>query len=425
MKRTIIFSLIAALIGFGTQVTFAQELAIQDTLILSTRKHKGHGMFGGGFGTLYMEEIPEKDAVLSLIPQEISSPLMGKHFVDTDFLAYYNVKSRSPENLEEFIHTYGIDTANMPSESENRIHLILGMRGQDSVYIVDENGNNDYRDDPVRTLETLIYKEDAPLPEPVMCHYLIYNGEYMVKDSGWVIVAKGSDGRPRISVAQRVVSSFSLQNQEYEIQVMDWIPSASFCFDHPIISITAQNGQEKDSLLYSERLELGEYLQLGDSFYKFDNISNDGKEITLIREGDVSDKVGKQVGFLAPDFSCVTTEGDSISLENFQGKYVLLVNITACWSEPMSYEHYKQLSEQYLSKLDILAIDASKGPLQANIRQLGLKGTFILSPENRAISNHYREDFCSRTCFLINPDGHIVDKFQIHDWQYALAEYFK
>lgn len=415
------------MIGLWTNSTLAHEVAGKDTLRLKTEKHRGYGLLGGGFGRLDILDISEEE-LLAVIPPDISEPTLGREFVDLKLWAYENIQNNHPEILERFIqenYPTKIDTANILSERENSIRIILGMRGADSVYIVDENGNGDYRDDPVRMLEKLKYGPDAPDPEPVACHYWIYNGKELVRDSGWVLVGINAHNTIRISVAQHMTSNLSVDGQTYGFQAISWLPAAGFCFDSPNISITSHNGVKKDSILLSERFELGEYLKLGDSYYRFEKMTNDGSEITLIREADVSDKIGKQVGFIAPDFACVSTAGDSISLHDYRNEYVLLVNITACWSEPMSYEHYKELSDKYLSKIDIVAIDASEKPLQANIKQLKLEGTFVLSPQNRSIQQSYREDYCSRTCFLIDPNGQLVDKFEIYDWEEILAKHFQ
>lgn len=417
-----------AIILLAIRPSIAQESSSPDTLILPTSKHPGHGLFGGGFSSLRIQEISESDTLLDLIPEDISSPKLGLRFIDYKPFAYGNILRENPDYLPTFVaynHPHKIDTANVPSEAENMLHIIVGTRGTDSVYIIDGNGNGDYRDDSVRVFENIIYERNAPLPDPVLCHYWIYNGADVVRDSGWVILGMGRDRIPKISVAQHLSAHVELNTQSYELQVMDWIPSSSFCFDSPVIGITSHNGEKKDSLLFSERLELGEYLMLGDAYYRFDDVANDGRSFTLVKEADVSDKVGKQVGFLAPDFNCVSIEGDSISLTDYADEFVLIVNITACWSEPMSYVHYKALSDKYLASLNMLAIDASAGPLQVNIEELGLEGTFVLSPENRGISEHYREDFCSRVCFLVDPSGHLVDKFEIHDWESALGKHFK
>ncbi|MEM9528741.1 MAG: hypothetical protein AAGA31_19160, partial [Bacteroidota bacterium] len=173
------------------------------------------------------------------------------------------------------------------------------------------------------------------------------------------------------------------------------------------------------------RFELGEYLKLGKAYYELAEITNDGSEITLIRENNVSDKVGNQIGFIAPYFSGVTIMGDSVAKGDFKGRYLLIVNTTSCWSQKMSYEHYQDLSEVYQEKIDLLVVDESPTVLKNNINRLGLIGQFVISTNHRSIKSNYREDFCSRICFLIDPDGYIVDKFNISDWRHSLAKHFK
>jgi glutathione peroxidase-family protein len=127
---------------------------------------------------------------------------------------------------------------------------------------------------------------------------------------------------------------------------------------------------------------------------------------------------------VAPGFSCRTISGDSIFIKDFEGKYLLLANITACWSPIMSYEYYRQMCQEYSSKFDILAIDKSPNALRQNIEDLNLEGEFVIADSNLSIKENYREDYCSRTCFLIDPSGRIVDKFEIGDWRTALKNYF-
>lgn len=396
-----------------------------DTLILKTSKHKGFGLFDNAHWGLMVEEIDENEEWMDVIPAGISDAQLARDYIDIKFSIYENVRRNNPENLSEWINRNypGIDTTNIPSERENTVKVLLGTQDGKKIYIVDQNNNHDFRDDVIRTLNKFNY--DVPMPEPVPCHYRVYNGREWVQDSGWVHIGLNGSNKPTISVAQHLTAKGSVDSKSFELQIVNWAPYLRFCFETPLISIVAENGARKDSLLFSERLELGQYLKLGDSYYRFDKITNDGSEITLIREEDVSGIVGDQIGFIAPDFDGVSIMGDSVSLSDYRGKYVLITNITACWSDPMSYEHYKALSEEYLPVLDILAVDASAAPLQANIDNLGLNGSFFLVTDNPAIKRNYREDFCSRVCFLIGPEGHIIDKFEIGDWKSSLSMHFK
>ncbi|MBX2873180.1 MAG: hypothetical protein KTR30_13800 [Saprospiraceae bacterium] len=326
-------------------------------------------------------------------------------------------------DLPKFLSKYypaKIDTAQLPLERENHIKVLVGTKGTEQVIIVDENNNHDFRDDQVRPVNENGEIDAAHIP----CTYKIYNGKELVLATTWIVV-KLKDGVVKYQITQHVKTNFTLDNQAFEIQAISGPPSLRLAFDDPWLGITSYNGREKDSLTLSETLYKGEYLKLGEFYYQFADISNDGSWISLIKETDVSDKIGTQVGFIAPNFAGVTTEGDRIALQDYKKKYLLLVNITACWSPIMSYEYYKELYDQYLSKIEILAIDESLGALKTNIRNLYLEGTFIISKGNPTLKSSYREDYCCRTCYLIDPSGHIVDKFEISDWKQALARHFE
>ncbi|NJK96136.1 MAG: redoxin domain-containing protein [Bacteroidales bacterium] len=143
----------------------------------------------------------------------------------------------------------------------------------------------------------------------------------------------------------------------------------------------------------------------------------------MVKENDFKSKIGTQVGMIAPDFNCKTIDGDSLTLNQYTGKYVLLINVTACWSKVSSYECFRDLTASYKGKFDIIGLDNSPVTLKNNIKSLNLQGKFIIVDENKMLKK-YRPMYCSRTCFLINPEGRIVDKFEIFDWKSNLGNIF-
>lgn len=395
-----------------------------DTLVLETQKEKGHGLFPGFHWPIPLKNWSEQTAPSTGTPKDLTELQIAFDAVDPKLWTYENIKNDKHGNLEKFLkanYPSRIDTAQLPAMIENSVRILVGLKDEVQVLIVDENNNNDFRDDPVRRVDTL---DNIDKSGYIPCSFKIYNGETLIAARSWIQVEM-KDGSLNYRTAQRVKTNFRIDDQEYEIQVADGPPSLRFSYDHPMLGITSYNGKEKDSLTFSETLYKGEYLKLGEFYYQFADISNDGSQITLVKETDVSDKIGTQVGFIAPTFAGVTTEGDRVALRNYKDKYLLLVNITACWSPIMSYEYYKELYDQYLSKIEILAIDESLGALKTNIRNLYLEGTFIISKGNPTLKSSYREDYCSRTCYLIDPTGHIVDKFEISDWKKALARHFE
>lgn len=397
-----------------------------DTLTLKTTRHEGYGLYTGGHWGLYVNDLAPDDDRRQIVPQGISELQLGRQTVDLKVAQYKRLVADQHDYLPEFLtinYPSRIDTANLPAPAENAVELILGKKDGVPVYIVDENGNRDYRDDPVRPLIDMSTAMETT--KPIKCHYSIYNGKAMVRDSGWIYVGLGNNDKVKVSVAQHLRASLTLGGQQYTLQAVSWIPFIGFCFDSPKISITTHNGIPKDSLLFSDQYELGEYLKFGGAYYQFANVANDGSTITLIREDDVSDKVGTQPGFIAPEFNALTTSGDTIALEDYRGQYLLLANITACWSEKMSYAYYKELWEDHHDKMAILAIDESPNALQVNIENLDLEGKFIIGKDHPSVKRNYREDFCSRVCFLIDPNGQIVDRFEIADWKETLATHFR
>lgn len=397
---------------------------LSDTLILPTEKLEGVGMFETLHYSLSLNKLIDENELQKISPSDIKDIKFASDQVDMKVSWFERLKEDQHEYLETFLeenYPTNIDTSNLPSEIENSIRIIVGKKGSDRVYVVDQNNNGDFRDDRIRK----ITKEYADVfSEPIKCKYAIYNGKKLVQDSSWIKV-KFSANTIDYSVSQHLESRFFHEGQEYTVEVINGPPYARMAFDSPTIAITAMNGIKKDSLLLSERYEIGEYLKFGDTYYEFANVTNDGKFITLIKEKDVSDKIGTQVGFIAPEFSGVTTIGDSVSLSKYKGATLLIVNVSACYSPKMSYEYYKDLSSKYLDAIDILVIDESPNALQVNIDHLNLTGNFIISKQNPTLKQSYREDFCSRVCYLIDSTGHIQDKFQISNWEERLSKYIR
>lgn len=396
--------------------------SLSDTLVLKTEKIKGFGMFSAGAGQIYFRDTTERYEYQVVFPKNVTNIKVAYEYFDSKPFIFENLKKDNSDYMSTFLnenYPEKIDTSNIPSRRDNSICIMSGKQGNENVFILDENNNKDFSDDSVRLYRKMDWKTTSQL---IKCKFKVFNGEKMSIDSTWVNIGTYDGTNLLFFVSNQLISTFSIDDQDYQVGVVD--DHSEFCFDDPILALISENGIMKDSLLNSEILNKGEYLKLGDMYYRFEKISNDGKHLTFLKEKDVSNIIGTQIGFIAPDFDCLTLEKDSISLKDYQGKYLLLTNVSSCWSKKSSYECFKEVTEYYQSKINILGIDNSPIFLQANIKELKLTGKFTISDENQSIKKNYREDFCSRTCFLINPEGRIVDKFEIFDWRKALAKHF-
>lgn len=424
MKLTTISLLIGLIVILGCNREIKQEnnfTSATDTLILKTVKTKGFGMFPAGAWQIYFEDTTERYEYPVIFPKNITEIKLALQHVDIKPFQYQDLKESHSDFMAAFLAEHfpeKFDTSNVAPIKKNTICIMSGKLDNENVFIVDENNNKDFRDDSVRLYRKMDWYTKDQL---IRCKYEIFDGEKIHIDSTWVNIGE-SNGNLIFFVSHHLISEFSIDKQKYQIGIID--EQFNFCFDAPIVASISENGIRKDSLRKSELLSKGEYLKLGDNYYKFEDISNDGKSVTLVKEKDLSNKIGTQIGFIAPDFSFLSTEGDSIYLADYKERYLLLANITACWSQIMSYEYFKELSEKYAAKLDIIGIDNSPDFLKQNIKDLNLTGTFVIAEINPSVQKNYREDFCSRTCFLIDEQGRIVDKFEISDWKVSLAKYF-
>jgi peroxiredoxin len=401
-----------------------QFSAIQDTAVLKTKKQPGYGKFSGGFGYLYQKAIPENDERRQFIPPDITDPEIGEESIDLKVGQYQRLVADQHEYVGAFLQKWypaKIDTANLPSLHENTLQVVVGKKDGERVYIVDQNNNQDFRDDPVRHLKKINWKA---MEEPVSCHYGIYNGEAIIRDSSWVYIGILSNGKVGISAAQHLVSTFAIDEQQYTVSVFNPAPSTRWCFEDAQISIIARNGIDVDSLTFSDKFELGEYLKFGQYYYQFADIKNDGSAITLIRDKDIRDNFGTQSDLIAPDFSAVTTDGDAIALRDFRGRYLLLVNMDRCYSTEMTNGNYQKIQDSYSDKIEIVGIEYSSDDLQAKMDRYHPEGPFVISTENPTIQQYYRDFHCSKVCFLIDPAGRIIERFEIEDWKNTLARHF-
>lgn len=395
-----------------------------DTLLIKTKKIKGYGLFTSFSINLDFADSTEEKSFKLIYPNNVTEIRVAHEVIDYKPYWLGNIKRTKSDYLATFLKTYypnKIDTLNIPSLKKNSISILSGKQAGLDIFIVDENNNKDFSDDQIRT-----YRKFDPksLSDLIPCKYNIYNGTQIVEDSGWINIGTDNFDNLVYSVAHHLECAFSYDNHIYKIGIINGPPFVRFCFENPLIAILSEGELKKDSLNNSDIATTGEYLKLGKNYYYLTDVSNDGRFVTLVKEKDVSNKIGTQVGFIAPDFNCHSIQGDSISLKDYKGKYLLLINVSACWSEISSYKCFMDLTETFKNKFEFIGIDDSPIALRNNIKDLKISSRFVIAADNPMIRNKYRPEFCSRTCFLIGPDGRIIDNFEIVDWKTVLKKHF-
>jgi len=377
-----------------------QSINLPDTLVLKTIQVKGPGLM------YYMSSIHK---FIFFTFNSRTEDSIGYEVILPDNINHIEIDGETVD----YSHQKGV------SRKDNTVCFLKGIKGKDTILIVDENNNKDFRDDPIRKIEKLDMFSKANL---FKCDYKIFNGKKYVTNSNWIHIGTWKYDGLWFLTNQHYTAKFKLQKSTYDIEI--FIEDTRFSFLRPQIALVGANGVKRDTVLEGEILKEGEYLKLKEGIYKFAKLTNDGSYITLVREDHYQDISGTQIGVIAPAFKCHTTNGDSVSLEDYKGSTVLLVNISACYSVPGSQEVFKDLAEKYGSKLDMVVIDRAGGYLK-QIENWNLPGKLVNAdtPENIQFAKIYRPEYCSRTCFLIGADSRVIDKFEIFDWAKNLPKH--
>lgn len=354
-----------------------------DTLIIRTEKHKDRGPF-----------------VSSHVPIEFeffSNDSMNKFIVPPDLL---ETKS---------LHL----STNYSEDNPDYIDIISGILNDRNIFIVDENNNNNFLDDSIRQFPKL--KWDSP-EGLIKCKYNRTKGHELVEDSTWIQLRLDQNDVLWLGKKEHLTANLSIDNEEYILAATDL-----FIFDFTYspgtwISILSENGVTKDTLLERDILKIGESLIIGKYSYYFENISSNGEYLTLIKEKDFSNSVGIQVGMIAPEFECVTVSGDTIESSTLHDRILIIANSCGCGGNIESTQAYYQILEQYGDNIHILRLDS-------NIDK-SLDGFHIDMEDefNKELYKKYRNEYCSRTCFVINKENRIIDRFPSQDWTLYLPK---
>ncbi|MCG6190512.1 hypothetical protein [Maribellus maritimus] len=381
-----------------------------DTLYLESVKLKGDGIFkigasGASFRDTsewknldWFEYYPNYHFVL---PDSVTDLKLGFYFLMFDSLKYFD------ESKQEVFYQQNYSLA------DRQILMIKGNIHNKEILIVDDNNNKDLRDDSIRQIKEWDWKSDENL---IDIKYQIDYGNTIVKDTGWLKIGIFRNSLLE-STSQHLQSHFEIDNKSYLINVAD-DNSSTFCFLDPIMYLVSDNGIARDTLIFRDIVAQGEYIKLGQFYYKFQKLYNGSGTIVLTEEKNFEKLTGTQVGMIAPEFTCQTVSGDTIESSNLQDKSIIILNSCGCGGDRFSTQAYYDIREKYSNDTYVIRLDFG---IDKN-----LEGFQIDTEEkyNEDIYQKYRDAYCSRICYMINKEGRIEDKFNVSDWEVSLSKYF-
>lgn len=405
--KPLLFSAILLLLSTSCQyeeaVPSGDFSSTQDTLILSSIKLRGTGLFLVGAGRFTF-----RDTTDELIQDWLNYPIQYPDGID-DIKVGFRIIAFRPFRYWGDAQPVG-DSLGYNKDKSNTIIAMSGKLEGKEIYIFDQNNNEDFRDDSIRTLSPLDW---APSEDLILCQYTVERNEETRLDSSWFRIGK-LRGDPWSYTTQYMKSTFSIDGYEYQLGVVDY-NSSSFDFFSPRIAILAEGEMERDTLLLRDYYEIDENLKLGKFYYKFEDFYSGDGTIVLVKEPNFDKKVGVQIDALAPNFEFVSFEGDTLSKDDFEEDFLLITNFSGCTQR--SYDVYQDL---LAADIDNMAIIGLESGLSVNLGGITLD---VENPFNEDMYEKYRNWYSSYDSYLIDREGRIVDKFSIFNWKIHLKDY--
>jgi len=328
-----------------------------------------------------------------------SFPLNFKDTVDFSYSLIY------PKQLDSIKRTQiAVDF-----KSPNAIDIIKGILKNKKVFVVDENNNRNLSDDSIRNYKEIAWFSSEDL---IKINYLTPTNK---NDFSWLQLRQ-IGGDLWLSRKEYVESSLNIDNESFTIGFVDLRNSSLTYNISPEIAVISENGKTKDTLYSKEVLELNEFLNLNGNYYRFASISKYGDSITLIKENNFKEKIGTQMGMIAPDFESTLISGENLSSSNLKNKIKLIANTCGCGGDKLSTKAYDDIKKTYGDKIYAIRLD-SKIDKDSEGLQTDMEESF-----NKDIYDKYRQAYCSRTCYVIGENNRIIDKFEIVDWETNLPE---
>jgi len=436
MKKTLLLTSLFVLISTTIYCQKLQTLnKTGSTEILLNEKVDGYGPLGNSsfeFGS--NDQLDSMSLIgypqLKNLPDSLTNLKVFTVIKNKNQFCYQNYRNGLVSReyfLDEFKKQNWIlgDTCRLTNQLvKNYISVAVGYnRLHQSKYVIDANGNNDFSDDELCTLNRNLMSRQVENSKRVTIEY--FDGKNVMQENILCAVMLGS-----LSTKDNISVSFSFPQFQYakvayEDEVFS-ICSDLNSFDNSIFVV--QDKPNFQPLSRDKAIKPNQYLTAGNVDFRFEPLSQNMNRIKLIRENQPIDKkisksntpdsesprtqVSAQVGKLAPEIKGLNVwDGSVLSLNALRGKYVFLdFWFTACGPCIQEFPYIRKVYDTFSSD-QLVIIGVVEDDYNRKIKQfMTEKQVFwptIVKNYSTTNANGYNIPSWP-TSFLIAPDGKII-----------------
>jgi peroxiredoxin len=319
----------------------------------------------------------------------------------------YKAGKVSKGDFEEVYQAWGSDTTDcIPGYVKTFVVIATGVSKTGHAYYLFDSDNDFDLGDEILYESTksspVFHNINTDQPHKVIYEKVI-NGRVQ-QDSTWIAFYEYEE-RLSIQLCEIATATFQFDSTMYKIKVR---PSTTNGYRKGTTYNVSHAVNKK-----SKNYDVGEYLKLGNSYYKL-SCSSDGLKIFLTKDKKALVNGSTQIGMTPINFKVKTYTGNSINFpSDFKGKYVLLdfwsTSCGPCVQEIRDY--YIDIYKKYGGrKFEIIGIaDNLPQELDDFIKKYHINWIIIPDGAQRAIQKKYNI-FTYPTLYLINPEGVIISK---------------
>jgi len=402
-------------------------------IIITLNTEKGYGPFFPG----------DRILMPSNLTLEYSGVPKGlKDFVVRSFPLqpeqhYYNLYKTGKIKKERYLQFFSkTDTTKLTSEFiDDEVLILIGTNKFDKrIIIVDANNNSDFSDDKIFEYEYPIGIEkqkqiDSLLPITAFRYEFYINGKKIMKSA----TIKPSPYKRSLSVSfntddtiekkyylfagipQYKKGTLKIGKINYDVCVSNRFSSTIFT-DQGTVIFVYEKGKKIPSQLHGDiPLQIGDTCNANGQDYLINSISLWGDTLKLDYLGSNNRSIGYTEGLFIPKFSVSKLDSSIFSINQYQGKYVLL-DFWGTWCKPCLklVPELKKLNEEFKSKNFVLvsvAFDKDIKKVTDFVKNENMNWIHVFVDESKEDRNSIIEKLkisSFPTTILVAPTGEII-----------------